>query len=259
MTHFPAGAGLVEQDVLEQARLLLGLEDLQRAQQGQAGVLQRRELAREGRHLLGPDPADGERAALLLFLTLGRRLGLRTCRLVGGLRVLFGLGLDGGLLVAPGLLLFLLLREDRLRPDQLDDRQLGAVPQAGPQLEGAGVAARTRREARPESVEQLLHDLLVAHLPQDPPAGVQVVPARQGDQALRERPQLLRLRERGGEPLMAEERGGQVPEQGPAVAFLAAELAVADVVAHATPIPPWASGGDRSSCRATDPSRPGAP
>ena len=61
------------QRVLEHARLALALEDLQAAQDRQAGVLQGRELAGERAELLGRDPADRERLLLPPAALLGRR------------------------------------------------------------------------------------------------------------------------------------------------------------------------------------------
>ena len=63
----------VPQRVLEHARLALALEDLQAAQDRQAGVLKRRELAGEGAKMLGRDLADRERLLLLPATLLGRR------------------------------------------------------------------------------------------------------------------------------------------------------------------------------------------
>ena len=51
-------------------------EDLQAAQDRQAGVLQDRELAGEGAELLGRDLAEGERLLLPLALLLGAALPL---------------------------------------------------------------------------------------------------------------------------------------------------------------------------------------
>src|SRR5208337_4174112 len=50
----------VAQRVLEHPRLALALEDLQAAEDRQAGVLKRRELAGEGAKLLGRELADRE-------------------------------------------------------------------------------------------------------------------------------------------------------------------------------------------------------
>jgi len=90
------------QHALELAGLELALEDLQRAEQRQAGVLERGELASEGGQRLGIDAAEGE-ADLLLLLWLG------------------------GLALLGGVLLFLLADGGREEPLALDplDRFLG--------------------------------------------------------------------------------------------------------------------------------------
>ncbi len=58
----------VDEAVLEGARLHLAFEDFEAAQHGETGVLQRRELAREGHQRLAFDAADGEDFALLVRL-----------------------------------------------------------------------------------------------------------------------------------------------------------------------------------------------
>ena len=74
--------GHLAQDRLQQARTLLGLENLQRTQQRKTRILQRRELTRELRQLLLVHAADGEVqtalfALLLLFARQRRRPVLR--------------------------------------------------------------------------------------------------------------------------------------------------------------------------------------
>jgi hypothetical protein len=68
------------EDRLEQARLLLRFEDLQRPQQRQAGVLQRRELTREECQLLGRHAANGDVEIAFLLLFLADLLGPRAAR-----------------------------------------------------------------------------------------------------------------------------------------------------------------------------------
>src|SRR5208337_996813 len=91
----------VAQRVLEHPRLALALEDLQAAEDRQAGVLQGRELAGEGAKMLGRDLADRERLLLPPPATL---LG---GRLAGLLRLLADLGDEEPLLPDELLSLFL--------------------------------------------------------------------------------------------------------------------------------------------------------
>ena len=88
-----------DERVLQHAGLELALEDLEAADDGQSGVLQRRELAREERELLVAHAADGE--GLLAF---SARAGLQAAPA--------DLGLDAG-------------REELLRADLLDRLFLG--------------------------------------------------------------------------------------------------------------------------------------
>src|SRR5271166_6680676 len=64
----------VAQRVLENPRLALALEDLQAAEDRQAGVLKRRELTGEGAKLLGRELADRERLLLPPATSPGGRL-----------------------------------------------------------------------------------------------------------------------------------------------------------------------------------------
>src|SRR5208282_949920 len=74
----------VAQRVLEHPRLALALEDLQAAEDRQAGVLQGRELAGEGAKMLGRDLADRERLLAPPATSLGGRLA-DLLRLLGDL------------------------------------------------------------------------------------------------------------------------------------------------------------------------------
>src|SRR6185436_8413470 len=118
--------------------------------------------------------------------------------------------------VALRLALLALLLDQALGAEQLHDRHLGAVPLALSELEGAGVAAGPAREPRAERGEEFLHHVTVGHLRRHQPPRVQIVTARQRDELLRERTQLLRLRQRGANALVTEERRRQTPQQGPA-------------------------------------------
>src|SRR5262249_35432675 len=78
-----------------------------------------------------------------------------------------------------------------LAADELDLRDLGAVALAIADAQQPGVAARTRREARRDRVEQLGHDLAVLQILHDEATRVQRVAVRvaAGDAALGDRDQ----------------------------------------------------------------------
>ena len=114
-----------------------------------------------------------------------------------------------------------------------------AAPEADAQ--DARVAARPLGEPRRDRLEQLADDRLVRDLGQDHPPRVQRLAVGvagrdaalgDGDQPLDERPQLLRLRHRRLDPLVAQQRSGLVAQQRQAMLRDAAEFPVCDVVSH---------------------------
>src|SRR5436305_14495890 len=78
-------------------------------------------------------------------------------------------------------------RELLLALDELDPRHGRAVALALPELEDPRVAARTLGVPRPDLGEKFVDDVAVRHHLQDLPAGGDVAPLRERDQAFRER------------------------------------------------------------------------
>src|SRR5262249_10678242 len=137
-------------------------------------------------------------------------------------------------------------------------------------LEHAGVAAVARGVARPQHLEQLLHHRRIAQLGERLAARMQVAALCQRDQLLDDRAQILRLRQRGDDLLVLDQRGGQMLEQRLALVRPAIELAVSVTVTHRVlPVPsnetrPHAAGtrlnnGPRSAWRALRCSRAATP
>ena len=128
-----------------------------------------------------------------------------------------------------------------LAADQLDLRDLGGVAPAEAEPQQARVAARPRREARRERVEQLGDDLAILHVLHDQAARVQRLAVGgagreaalgDGDQPLDERPQLLRARHRRRQMLVAEQGRRLVPQHRNAMLGDAAQFSVCDSVSH---------------------------
>ena len=124
-----------------------------------------------------------------------------------------------------------------LAADQLDLRDLGAVAAAEPDAQQAGVAARPRRKARRQRVEQLADDLLVLEIVHQQPARVEGLAIRaaslgDGDEALDKRPQLLGARNRRGQMLVAKQGRRLVPQHRDAMLGDASQLSVRNSVSH---------------------------
>src|SRR6185503_15688665 len=178
----------------------------------------------------GPRPADwkssagGLLAALRLLLAL---VGL------GGL-------LSGSLLLLWRRLLFLLLlglvagRLDRcgVRLDQLHQSHRRRVARPRAHLEDPRVAARAGLEARPDVLEQLHDQRIVAQRDEGAAAARQRVRLAERDERLDDAAQFLRLRERRLDRLRADESRAHVAHQRPAVAAVARELASRKLVSH---------------------------
>src|SRR5690242_9428265 len=123
------------------------------------------------------------------------------------------------------------------------------------QFHDAGVATRPGRESLAQLGEQAVTHFLVRDPPLHQPAGVQITPARQGDQVLRERPELLRLGLRSDDAVVPEEGGRHVVQRRLLVARRAGELPPFGAVPHysSPPAATWAMGGTPGSSTRTSP------
>ena len=125
------------------------------------------------------------------------------------------------------------------KPAKKEDKKAAAskkeaAPKAAAEPQDPGVAAGPAREAGAQVVEQLLQDrsALDLALGQPPRVDAVVLAARQRDQALGERPQLLGLHQGGADALALEQRRGEVAQQRDPVGCGAPELAVSDSMSH---------------------------
>ena len=141
-----------------------------------------------------------------LAAALGR--GSRLFRRLGGcfLRLLRSLGRFGGLRV------FGLFGRHRGGVDQLHQGHIGRIARARLHLENTRIAARPRLEARPQVDEQLFHHALVAQARIRQAALAEGIDLRQGDQGFDHAAQLLGLRHRSANGLMAQQRGRHVAQ-----------------------------------------------
>src|SRR5262245_44812809 len=168
--------------------------------------------------------AGGLPAALRLLLPLvgpGGLLGGSLLLLRRGLLFLLLLGL-----VAGG------LGRGRVRLDQLHQRHRRRVARSRTHLEDPRVAARAGPEARPDVLEQLHDQRVVAQRDEGATAARQRVRLAERDERLDDPAQLLRLRERGPDRLGADEGRAHVAHQRLAVAAVARELASRKLVSH---------------------------
>src|SRR5262245_57339895 len=117
--------------------------------------------------------------------------------------------------------------------DELDDRDRSGIAVAEAGLEHAGVAAVAVLVAGTKHLEQLLDHGDVAHLRDRLAARVQVAALAERDQFLDDRTQVLRLRQRGHDLLVLDERRRHVGEHGAAMLAGAVELAMGVSVTHA--------------------------
>src|SRR6516162_355401 len=117
--------------------------------------------------------------------------------------------------------------------DEFDDRDGGGIAIAEAGLEDAGIAAVAVLVAGTEHLEQFLDHGDVAHLRDRLAARVQVATLAERDQFLDDRPQVLRLRQRGHDLLVLDERRRHVGEHGAAMLAGAIELAMGVSVTHA--------------------------
>src|SRR6185437_7988053 len=96
----------------------------------------------------------------------------------------------------------------------------------------AQIAAVTVGVARGDGVEQALDDAFIADLRDHLAAGMQVAALAERHQLLDDRAQILRLRQRGDDLLMLDQRHGEVGEHRLAMADAAGEAAAFETVAH---------------------------
>src|SRR5215213_10181696 len=109
-------------------------------------------------------------------------------------------------------------------------RRVVAVAEAG--LDDAGVAALAVLVAGRQYVEQLADLILVAHLGDRLPAHGQPTLLAEGDQLLDDRTQFLRLRQRGDDLLVLDQRRAHVGEHRLAMLGGAVELTMNLAVTH---------------------------
>src|SRR5262249_35106740 len=116
--------------------------------------------------------------------------------------------------------------------DELDHRDRRGIAVAEARLANTGVAAVAVLVAGAERLEQLLDHRDVAHLGDRLTAGVEVAALAERHQFLDDRTQVLRLRQRGHDLLVLDQRRRHVGEHGAAMLVLAVELAVGVTVTH---------------------------
>src|SRR5262245_12336526 len=93
----------------------------------------------------------------------------------------------------------------RVAIDKLDHRRRRVVAVAEAGLEHAQVAAVAARVTRPELLEELLDGILVADLRDRETARVEIAPLAESHELLDDRTEILRLRQRGDDLLMADQ------------------------------------------------------
>src|SRR5581483_4056937 len=146
----------------------------------------------------------------------------------------------------------------RRRPvHELDQRHRRVVALPEAELEDAQVATRTRLVARPELVEELGHDLAIAQAIEGETAVRERRLLAEGDERLGNAAQFLRLRQRGLDDLVREQRIGHVAQHSETMTAGAIELAQAVAVTHVLFPERFVMGGrarlaasSRASCRA---------
>src|SRR5256885_5610475 len=173
------------------------------------------------------------RTSLLLFPALA--LGCRLAR-SGGLRA--ALAPRRSCLAALGFFLrrgFFLAAELFLHLGgfhQLEQRHLTRVPQPAAQLQDSRVAAVPGLVPGRDRVEELLHVVLAVDVARHVAARREISALREGDHALAHAAGLLRLGQRGLDPLVLDQARHQIPQNGAPVRVGAAELSVVLAVAH---------------------------
>jgi len=115
---------------------------------------------------------------------------------------------------------------------QAEERERGVVALPEPGLEDAQVPAVPLGVARAEIPEQLLDDIAVAQAVEREAAVGERGLLAEGDHRLDHAPQLLRLGQRGGDLLVAQERHRHVAKHRQAVTRRAVELAQPVSVTH---------------------------
>src|SRR3974390_3787865 len=118
--------------------------------------------------------------------------------------------------------------------DEFDHGARRVVAGAEARLHDAGVAAVPLLVARGENLEELLHHRDVADFRDRLPAGMQIALLTKRNQLLDPRATLLRLRKRGHDLLVLDQRRAHVSEHGAAMSRLLVKLAVNLTVTHFT-------------------------
>ena len=118
------------------------------------------------------------------------------------------------------------------RSTELDQRHRRGVALTEAELQDAQVAARARLVARTELVEELGHDVAVAQAVERQAAIRHRRHLRQRDHRLGDAAQLLRLRQRGPDRLVREQRVGHVAQHREAMAAGAVEFPQSVTVTH---------------------------
>ena len=138
----------------------------------------------------------------------------------GGFGGSYGLGGSGTLLrtraaaASFGLLGGLhLLRVGLVEVNQLDQAHLGSVAQTKTGLQDTAVSARTVGDLRSHFAEQFGHGLLAFQIAENDTTGVGGVLLRFGNQRLHIHPQSLRLGDGRLDPLVQNQRAGQIGQQ----------------------------------------------
>ena len=116
--------------------------------------------------------------------------------------------------------------------DKLDHGHRGVVAVAEAGLDDAGVATLAILVAGRERVEQLAHLLEIAHLADRLTAHREPALLAERHQLLHDRAQFLRLRQRGDDLLVLDQRGAHVGEHRAAMLGGAVELAMNLAVTH---------------------------
>src|SRR6266851_5008587 len=116
--------------------------------------------------------------------------------------------------------------------DQLDDRHRRIVAVAIAGLDDARIAAGPGGVTLGENRQQLVGERLILQPGDRQPPGMQPAALAERDQPLDDRPQILRLGQRGADLLVLEEGGSEVLEHRLPVGGGAAEAAMAHPMAH---------------------------
>src|SRR5882672_9414669 len=115
---------------------------------------------------------------------------------------------------------------------QLEERHLSRVAQPASQLQDSRVAAVPGLVPGRDRVEELPHVVLAVDVARHVAARRKIPALGEGDQALAHTAGLLRLGQRGLDPLVLNEARHEIPEQSAPVRVRAAELSMVFAMAH---------------------------